>query len=302
MKGAQTNNIIIFHVSSRRAFILSVIFFLCNNIFGRIKRVTILVECSRSADLTVVGLGEKRANAKEQRRHSKRRRLETEDIGSSNMLQENSKINADHTAVLLGGAINEKPRLFGGKLKQKKVSDNISSKSHYSPDNNLAHLLHAIVGLDRYPQYLLRWTGNEEEDIDALERALEKQLEKVREQRLLLQREKSLMTRLLCNNEVSTLTKEYSSEKSSLILDSLQTPSTWDEVRQRILHPKASKAIFGSRMFDPKRKSEKIVTVHDVMRGAMVHLDPSLVYEWIDEEMSDIYSFPLLSQEVSSAG
>ena len=73
-----------------------------------------------------------------------------------------------------GGAINEKPRLYqhpsgcaGTKNHDMKDS---STAGSWNPRDNLSHMMHALVGLDRYPNYLSRF--KDESDMDLLEHAL----------------------------------------------------------------------------------------------------------------------------------
>lgn len=78
-----------------------------------------------------------------------------------------------------GGAINEKARSYGLEDIEKKQYS--AGKTNFDPKGKPSHLLHAIHGLDRYPNYLSRW-NYEIDDIDRLESALEEQLQKVKEQ------------------------------------------------------------------------------------------------------------------------
>lgn len=199
--------------------------------------------------------------------------------------------NSAATPVLGGGEINEKSRFFG----KSHMQHPLTIPENYNPKENLSHLLHAIVGLDRYPNYLLRWTQNEEKDIAAVEEALEEQIQKVRQQRDLLRKRRKHFSKVC--NDLSTVEQP--------LLSLLQPPQTWDEVRDNILHPKVFNAIFRSKMFWGSNNTssvelkEDMISVQDVIDGKIVvHLDPHLVYELLDEEMPDVYSFPLLSVEV----
>jgi hypothetical protein len=72
------------------------------------------------------------------------------------------------------------------------ASSSSSSKTNYDPQHNHAHLLHSIMGLDRYPNYISRWSYNID-DIDKLQDALTHQLEKVKHQKSdLIQRRKRM--------------------------------------------------------------------------------------------------------------
>ena len=80
-----------------------------------------------------------------------------------------------------------------------------------------------------------------------------------------------------------------------------QMPETWDQIRKHVLHPKASRAIFGSKQFrgtDREHKSSSSPpSVRDVLQGNVrVELDAEKLAEWLDEELFDVYSFPLLSK------
>ena len=87
-----------------------------------------------------------------------------------------------------GGAINEKERTFtksGDPPGESNMdidggnSSEQSNRSGFDP-NSLSHALHALAGLDRYPNYLSRWAH---EDVDRLEESLERQLQEVRRQK-----------------------------------------------------------------------------------------------------------------------
>jgi len=195
------------------------------------------------------------------------------------------KSRSHRSELIVGGAINEKERFYG-KAKNNRTKANEIGKTNFDPQQNSAHLLHAIVGLDRYPSYLSRW-NYDNGDIDRLEAALEEQLDKVRKQKQQLSEQNSSISSILQNN--------YKNVKSNnrCIFD---VPSTWDEVREKILHPSASKAIFGSKFF--QSKSHYIPTVQDVLSGKVnVQLDLHMLTEWMEEEYFDVYSFPLLSKE-----
>src|SRR6056300_33611 len=92
-----------------------------------------------------------------------------------------SKMDSDSSSSeqLGGGAINEKQRTF----QQHKnnvasgTSNNNDKEDAWDPSDNLSHMLHALVGLDRYPNYLSRLNND---DVISIERALEETLIKVR--------------------------------------------------------------------------------------------------------------------------
>ena len=66
--------------------------------------------------------------------------------------------NSGSLAELGGGAINEKERHYGRVEKKDTDNDDVDdapSEGTWDPTNNLSHMLHAIAGLDRYPNYLV---------------------------------------------------------------------------------------------------------------------------------------------------
>ena len=88
---------------------------------------------------------------------------------------------ANHTSVDAvsaedAGAINEKKR----SLVHSEQPASPPSPSGYDPIRNRAHMMHALEGMDRYPNYLSRWSR---EDMDRLEQGLEHQLAQVRDKR-----------------------------------------------------------------------------------------------------------------------
>ena len=189
-----------------------------------------------------------------------------------------------------GGRINEKMRTFRG------PSDNNgdeaivdATQNHYEPSKKSAHLYHALEGLDRYPNYLARWNA---EDIDRLEESLEEKLTIVRNQRETVQaRHQS------ANQLVQALLRSERQNKDSRWERFLKRCETWDEVRERILHPQAAKAIFSSKMFQARRNNT-VPSVEDVVSGQIsVEIDPGRLETLLDEELYDVYSFRLLSDD-----
>ena len=155
--------------------------------------------------------------------------------------------------------------------------------SHFDPSSYKSHLFHALEGLDRYPNYLQRWSMN---DVESLERALENKLEEVKVQKQqILERRRRGFDRLV--QKLVDQDKRWESL--------LQPPDTWDDVKSSILDARAVEAIFRSSFFVP-RKGSSIPSVHDVLSGSTsVQLDVGYLEEWMDEEMFDVYSFPLFS-------
>lgn len=219
-------------------------------------------------------------------------------------------IDAEQNAIG-GGAINEKPRFYqpndnpidsgGGRC-------NIDNS--WNPSDNLSHMLHALVGFDRYPNYLSRLRRLS--DIDLLEQALETRLSEVRRQRSeIVQRRAGIrqLVRRLISSESEVDVEKDNCDCTELWCDHplLSTPKTWIELRERkVLLDQAFKVAhtsIASRRNSRKAKSHKqtlsLPTVEDIINGkAQVHLDPSLLEDWMNQEMYDVYSFPLLSNEV----
>ena len=128
-----------------------------------------------------------------------------------------------------GGAINEKQR-------QQIVGDGDgSAESSFEPSSNKSHLWHALEGLDRYPNYLSRWSF---EDVDRLEDALESKLRYVREQRQSIEARRSGLERLW---------KRLLQQQADWQLFA-SPPDSWEAVRE-ILAPETANAIFKSKQF-----------------------------------------------------
>lgn len=197
-----------------------------------------------------------------------------------------------------GGAINEKQRTlgYGANGANNEVEEN------WDPSNHLSHLLHSIVGLDRYPNYLSRY---DEPDITAIENALERTLNDVRQQK-----EKVLLRR----NGIRELVKEYNDglTKTSAIQDDSQAPSDSNDVLQissllppkswpqlkSVLSDEAFKVLYASIISSSKSTKQKVPTLDDVIGGKFaVQLDPALLEEWMSQECFDVYSFALLNQD-----
>ena len=176
-------------------------------------------------------------------------------------------------------------------------------------------MLHALVGLDRYPNYLNRF--KELSDIDSLENALELKLLEVRRQRLeIIKRRK----------DTKQLVKRYLLSRKDLVVDVsddclcsalwrdhpiLSPPKSWIQLRERkILTEHAFKVAYHSTASTrkaPKTKTGKptkadpsiMRPVGDIIDGKVnVHLSQSLLENFLCQEMFDVYSFPLLTNEV----
>lgn len=197
--------------------------------------------------------------------------------GSTNMsVQDN-----DPWGTLGGGAVNEKKRHYEqGQPEESTASVATaavaSSTSNYDPSKQRSHLWHALEGMDRYPNYLARWKMD---DVDQLEGALEKQLERVRQQRQSIQERRDGIDKL-----VLELVERDGQRWETL----LTPPSTWDQVRD-IMDPKSVTAIFRSQLFAG-------ATVQEVLSGHVdIELDVAKLQVLMDEEFDDVFSFRLLS-------
>jgi hypothetical protein len=203
--------------------------------------------------------------------------------------------NGDPWVPLGGGAVNEKQRQIipsdyystpSVATAQTTTTDtetnSLQLSGLFQPSTHRAHLYHALEGLDRYPNYLHRWSMD---DIDRLEEALEEQLSLIRSQRANL-----MDKRASIHNLVQELNQDGSWN------DLLQVPISWDDVQQRILHERASAAIFGSKTFRAINKNASSVEL--ILSGKTnITLDIAKLTQWMDEECFDVYSFPLLSTE-----
>lgn len=233
---------------------------------------------------------------------------------------------APSAATIGGGAINEKLRLhqrqtIDGSL-QGSEGNGINS---WNPGDNLSHMLHALVGLDRYPNYLSRFRDTS--DMDALENALESRLSDVRRQKAeIIERRngiEELVRRYILSMDeiIHEPDEDYSGDASrsdcSMLWRNhplLSTPKAWLELRNRkILQEQAFKVAYQSiskASSKKKRKgkshksqkqntdSEMIPTIEDIINGRVpVELDPALLEGWMSQEMYDVYSFPLLTNE-----
>lgn len=188
---------------------------------------------------------------------------------------------SDPWSNLGGGAINEKKRRHGQQqLPQDKEQEREQPKG-FSPSSQKSHLMHAIEGLDRYPNYLSRWSLH---DMDRLDAALQEQVAKVREQR------KAIVER---RQDIQQLVDKLV-ERDIRWKKLLQAPASWQEVRERILDPAAAQAIFRSNMFT--NRTVPPPDVGQVINGkAQISLDASKLSELLDEEMYDVFSFRLLA-------
>eukprot|EP00980_Cylindrotheca_fusiformis_P023016 scaffold10054_cov140-Cylindrotheca_fusiformis.AAC.7 len=178
-----------------------------------------------------------------------------------------------------GGAINEKKRSFDGKGNANGRTKIVSA---FDPLNR-SHLMHAIEGLDRYPNYLSRWSENE---ISLLEDSLQHQLSLVKSQKQQIQERREALRTVV----------DQICEKEPAWGDFLAPPVTWEDVRSNILDTRASNTIFRSRHFQVNKKNTHIPSVEDVIQGkTKIDLDAGHLETIMDEELFDVYSFPLLA-------
>ncbi len=239
---------------------------------------------------------------------------------------------AGKDGLIGGGAINEKPRSYksqsfhrissshdGPKIVKssndrhdehvcRADSDDASVETSWDPINNLSHLLHALVGLDRYPNYLSRFQNTAE--IDLLENALEESLHKVKNQKAAIVEWRKGVQKLV----KTFINSHYFHGEDVGMVDTqndgvgdnyklwlghpiLSPPKTWKELRERnVLTDQAFKTAFQSvTKFGKSRTAE----LFDIINGrAIVNLDTSLLEDLMEQEMFDVYSFPLFTNEV----
>ena len=212
-----------------------------------------------------------------------------------------------------GGAINEKPRTYVAPNREPASA----SASALLPDSSppasapadaadgafdpasLSHAMHALLGLDRYPTYLSRWS---EGDADRLEASLERQLDLVRRQRASIAERRGGIA-LLVRKAVEEAEAEGGGQgRGGSGLRALQrAPESWNDVRDTVLDRGAAEAIFRSKMFRGALEGGTAAveqmppSVQEVLGGGVpVELDPAHLEPWLDQELFDVYSFPLL--------
>lgn len=195
-----------------------------------------------------------------------------------------------------GGAINEKQRTF----QQHKnnlvsgTSNNNDKEDAWDPSDNLSHMLHALVGLDSYPNYLSRLNNG---DVTSIEHALEETLIKVRQQKTqITQRRDGLRELVKKYNNQLTDSSTISDDDSTLHVSSLPPPQTWSELKN-VLCEEAFEVVYRS-IISSSKSGRQIPTLQDVMSGKVeVHLDPALLENWMSQECFDVYSFQLLRKD-----
>jgi len=202
-----------------------------------------------------------------------------------------------------GGSINEKQRTF-----QQCSKDNRASITHvdeaWDPRKNLSHLLHAFVGLNRYPNYMSRYN---EYDITAIEHALEQTLNDVRQQRVeILQRRNGIRELVQKYNALTNPDSIHEEEKTSsdsnnvLHISTLSPPRTWSELKN-VLSEEAFDVAYRSIISSSKSKNQEAPTPQHIINGKFsVHLDPALLDVWMSQECFDVFSFRLLNKDFCS--
>lgn len=191
---------------------------------------------------------------------------------------------SDPSQKIGGGAINEKKRL----LDNDETTDQTEREFSGFDPNRRSHLMHAIEGLDRYPNYLSRWS---ETDILLLEKSLHNQLSLVKTQKQQIQERREALQKLV----------EQVCEKEPIWREFLSAPETWQDIKSNILDSRASKAIFRSKNFQISKNNTSIPSVQDVIRGeTKIDLDAGHLETLMEEEMFDVYSFPLLAKSFCS--
>jgi len=208
-----------------------------------------------------------------------------------------------------GGSVNEKKRRYnrrnGGDdddndrhVESSSSVSSSSSSSGFDPSRHRSHLHHALEGLHRYPGYLRRWS--DPEDVDRLERELKRILREVGKQK-----RASETARRSARDRLEAFHRENPDWKAFA-----SPPETWEDLRRRILDPRAASAILGSRgVRDIAERCREIGGLLSEEGGRRLAeeattaaadpidlLDVGRLADWLDEEVPGVYSFPLLSK------
>ncbi|KAK1736773.1 2OG-Fe(II) oxygenase family protein [Skeletonema marinoi] len=217
----------------------------------------------------------------------------------SSMHRSNNMDSSNNSSEQLGGgAINEKQRTLGNS------ANSVHEKEEsWDPSNKLSHILHSIVGLDRYPNYLSRY---DESDIAAIEHALEQTLNDVRQQRKQVLQRRNGIRELVekYNNALASPSAIHDDSQASsdskndvLQISSLFQPKSWSQLKD-VLSDEAFEVVYASLS---KSTQQTLPSVEDVIRGKFaVQLDPALLEDWMSQECFDVYSFQLLSKDFCS--
>eukprot|EP00804_Cyclotella_cryptica_P027660 CCRYP_010283-RA/>CCRYP_010283-RA protein AED:0.02 eAED:0.02 QI:107/1/1/1/1/1/2/91/468 len=229
-----------------------------------------------------------------------------------------SEFNGEAKTAIGGGAINEKPRLYSlssNPSPTRQVGSIDPDSSSWSPGKSLGHMLHALVGLDRYPNYLSRFQHIY--DVEALESALKEKLDEVTRQKNDIIAKRKGIHDLVCRYNKSIEEKRSHEQSHSDTDDAaartddtmecsdsdcsnfwhseLSPPTSWSELKKRkILNEDAFKVAFQSMQTSRHRGRE----LRDFINGDVdLDLNPSLLEQLMNQEMFDVYSFPLLSTQ-----
>jgi hypothetical protein len=162
-----------------------------------------------------------------------------------------------------------------------------------------SHVLHALEGLDRYPNYLSRISL---EDTETLEQALQERLNLVRVQQQAMTKRRQGLDRLVAN-----LVEQDPRWKALFIATSNHVgPSQiyhFGLGPSQIYHFVGSSGVHGNLSFPNVSETKRLLvdSISTRFSGtgtSKVELDARYLQELMDEEeMFDVYSFPLLFSE-----
>lgn len=180
-----------------------------------------------------------------------------------------------------------------------KDDNNVPSKGTWDPTNNLSHTLHALVGMDRYPNYLSRF--HDKKDVESLEAALEARLMDVRKQKNEIARRRRGIAELVGRYLNRTDYECEEGDCSQLWRDHkvFSKPATWADLREReVLQGSAFRVAHRSALRCAKRQGFANNEVRDFIDGRCnLQIDESLLGEFMDQAMFDVYSFPIFEPE-----
>jgi hypothetical protein len=180
-----------------------------------------------------------------------------------------------------------------------------STATGFDPATHPAHLGHALEGLQRYPNYLQRW--NDDAQVQRLEEALAAQLAQVRHQR-----QQALGQRQASEQLVRDFLESPQGQPFLAFVS--KPPSTWEEMRRDMLDPRLVQAMEGSWRIQKQQKQQKQSSLGRASsqsltaftppplpwQGALpddrlpVRLEASQLQVLMEQEVPDVYSFPLL--------
>jgi hypothetical protein len=223
---------------------------------------------------------------------------------------------ASNAATLGGGEINEKIRTFQTAINDadKEKASLADEPNGFQPQIHKAHLWHALEGLDRYPNYFDRWksriksreqsedhsvshnkdSDDEEKEIDdllKLEHVLRDTADAVRRERKRIAQQRTTWMQKIPN-----FLQEHPQFRK--FWDAALYGEDWGKWCNGILHPKVQELFFTTNTTTGaiQLKTCSDATVAQVLSGAVrVEWNVSLLTELLDEECSDVYSIPILS-------